>query len=238
MGDEGLGQRPARLGLQRGGLHFEEAPAVEGAPQRGQQAAAGGQHQAGPRVDRQVQVAPAVPHLDVLQAVPLLRQGAQRLGEQGELGHLDAQLPPAGAHDLARSAHPVAGVEVGERREALPEHSAVGVQLDAARGVEEHSEGQAPQTAQRQKAPGHGDPGARARTGGEVAVGLVEAGGIGRRGEGHRIGVHAGGPQCLHLGKAGGGEEVPLEVLASGPLACPHVSPPHSSRRRAASRRG
>src|SRR5690606_25488495 len=52
-----------------------------------------------------------VPQLHVLEAVPLLRQGAQRLRQQLPLGHLDALLAPPRAHDLAFNAYDVADVQ-------------------------------------------------------------------------------------------------------------------------------
>jgi hypothetical protein len=56
----------------------DAAPDLEDAPRLG--------------VGDEVEVALAVARLDVLEAVPLLRQGAERLGQEPELVHLERQL--------------------------------------------------------------------------------------------------------------------------------------------------
>ena len=68
------------------------------------------------RVHGEVEVPLPVAALDVLQPVPLLRQGLQALGEEGELGRLDGQLPRARAEHLPGDADPVAEVERPEER--------------------------------------------------------------------------------------------------------------------------
>ena len=59
----------------------------------------------------QVQIALAVPGLDVLQAVPLLRHGEQDLGKEVELLGVDAQFAGAGAEQIAFGADDVAEID-------------------------------------------------------------------------------------------------------------------------------
>ena len=97
-------------------LDLEEAVVLEEAAQR--------RHQPRPRLEHlprlgvgdEVEVALAVARLDVGQAVELLRQRAQRLGEQDDVVDEQRQLAHAGPHQGAGSAHQVAEVEVGEQR--------------------------------------------------------------------------------------------------------------------------
>jgi hypothetical protein len=116
-------------------LDLHEAAGREPRPHLPDERGAGGEDLAGSGIRRKVHVALPVPQLDVLQAVPLLRPGAQGLGQ--ELEALDAygQLPPAGGHDLAPGPHPVADVELGEGLEAIAEEVSLGEQLDAAASV-------------------------------------------------------------------------------------------------------
>ena len=85
------------------------------------------------RVDDEVDVAPPVARLDVLEAVPLLGQRPQRLGEELELLHGDGQLAGARPEQVARDADEVADVEVGEGGERVAERVGPRVELDAAR---------------------------------------------------------------------------------------------------------
>ena len=77
------------------------------------------QHLARLRVDDQVDVALAVAHLDVGQAVELLRQRVERLGEQDQLLHVHRDLAGLGAEHLAPRADEVAEVEQAQVRERL-----------------------------------------------------------------------------------------------------------------------
>ena len=63
------------------------------------------------RVDDQVDVALAVAQLDVLEAVPLLGQRAERLGEQPELGRRERELAGPRPERLPADADDVAEVE-------------------------------------------------------------------------------------------------------------------------------
>ena len=62
-------------------------------------------------VDEQVKVALAVAGFDILQAVPFLRQGAQRFTQQAQGRGLDRELACAGAEEGAFDAYEVANIE-------------------------------------------------------------------------------------------------------------------------------
>src|SRR5438094_9703707 len=62
-------------------------------------------------VDEQVKVALAVADFDILQAVPFLRQGAQRFTQQAQGRGLDRELACAGAEEGAFDAYEVANIE-------------------------------------------------------------------------------------------------------------------------------
>ena len=64
----------------------------------------------------QVEIALAVARLHVLQAVPLLRHGKQRLGQELELLRVDAELAGAGAEEIAFHADDVAEIDQLEQR--------------------------------------------------------------------------------------------------------------------------
>ena len=64
------------------------------------------------RVHDQVHIPLAVPQLPVLQAVELLRQGQQGLGEQGDVLGPDAHLAPLGAENLAVHTHDITDIEL------------------------------------------------------------------------------------------------------------------------------
>ena len=68
------------------------------------------------RVHHQIHIALAVAELLVLEAVELLRQRQQGLGEQGDVLCPDAHLPPLGAEDLAVHADNIADVEFLESK--------------------------------------------------------------------------------------------------------------------------
>ena len=70
-------------------------------------------------VGDQVEVALAVARLDVGEAVPLLRQRPQRLGEHAELLRVDGQLVGLGAERRADDADEVAEVGLLEAREGV-----------------------------------------------------------------------------------------------------------------------
>ena len=89
-------------------------------------------------VGDEVEVALAVARFDVGEAVPLLRQRAQRLGEHAELLRLDGELVGLGAERHADDADDVAHIGLLEAREAvLADRVALHVGLHAAVAVEQ-----------------------------------------------------------------------------------------------------
>ena len=133
VGDEGAGGGTAGDGVQHGGLHLHVAPAIQEGPQVAHELAADLKVLADLRVHDEVHIAPAIAQLLVLQAVELLRQGVQGLGQQGHVLAAHAHLAPLGAEDLALHADDVAdvillkGIVLGLVHLVLP-----GVELDAA----------------------------------------------------------------------------------------------------------
>ena len=97
--------------LHHGGFHFDEAAGLELPAQRGNDLGAGDEDLAHVGVGDQVEIALAVARFHVLQAVPLLRHGEQRLGELFQTLHVQAQLPCAGAEQVPFGAHDIADVE-------------------------------------------------------------------------------------------------------------------------------
>ena len=84
---------------------------VERAAEAGDDLVAHVERPPGVGVDDEVDVALAEPGVGVGQAVPLVGQRAQRLGEQLEAVDLHRQLAGAGRHHRAVDADPVAAVE-------------------------------------------------------------------------------------------------------------------------------
>ena len=74
--------------------------------------------------------------------MPLVRQRPQRLGQELELAHLEADLAPAGPEHLATNADDVTEVEVVEQPHAgLAERVLAGVELDLAAAVDQVGKG-------------------------------------------------------------------------------------------------
>ena len=159
-------------------------------------------HRSGLLVDDEVDVALAVALLHIDQAMPLLREGSQTLGEKAELLHLDAEFAALGGDHLTGGAHPVAAVEVGEGGEAVAEGGGLDEELDVTGVVSQHPEGETADLAGVDQATGDGDGGAGGRRGGEVAVAGVEFdGGVGAL-EADGVGLLAGGAHRLDLGES------------------------------------
>jgi hypothetical protein len=137
--------------------------------------------------------------------MPLVGQRAERLGQQPEAADLDRQLAPAGGHDLALDADPVAEVEPGELGQRFLPHVALGdEQLDGGGAVPQGGEDELALPADQQEAAGHphGHPGLGA--GFEGAELLVERGGGAVAVEADRVGVAARRPDRLDLGETAG----------------------------------
>ena len=119
------------------------------------------EHAPGLRVGDQVEVALAQADLGIGQPAVLVRQRAQRLGEQPHLGHLDGELAGVGGHHGAGGADPVAAVErLDPLERRFAERVARGEQLDAAGLVLERGEDRAAVAADQHQ---RGRPRARAR---------------------------------------------------------------------------
>ena len=133
VGDEGLGRGAAGDRVHHRRLDLEEAVPAHVVADRGDDAAAGEKGEARLLVHDQVDVALAVLHFLIGQAMELVRQRAQRFGQQADLAGLDGQLAGLGLHQRADDAEDVAkipGLEVGV--DVFAEPVAGDVDLDAA----------------------------------------------------------------------------------------------------------
>ena len=134
--DKGPGSGSAGNCVEDRGLHLNKAPAVHKVPDMLDKPGADDEVALYLRVDNQVHIPLAVAQLGAGQAVELLRQGQQGLGQQGNLHHPDRHLPPLGAEDHALHAHNVADVVLFEAGILRLVHLVLpGVELDAARLV-------------------------------------------------------------------------------------------------------
>jgi hypothetical protein len=114
--DERLGRGAAGDRVHHRRFDFEEAVPVHVIADRGDDATAGEEGEAGFLVHDQVDVTLAILHFLIGQAVELVRQRAQRLGQQADFASLDAQLAGLGLHQRAGDADDVAqipGLEIG-----------------------------------------------------------------------------------------------------------------------------
>ena len=128
------GERPRRAAavqrLQHRRLDLHEAVAVEHTTKRGNRGRTG--HRERPRllVDGKVEVAAAVTGVDIGQAVELLGQRPQALGQKRPLGHPQRELTTARHEHLALGGDHIAEIGVRKRRVALlAETVESGVQL-------------------------------------------------------------------------------------------------------------
>ena len=115
-------------------------------------------------VDDQVEVALAVARLDVLQAVPLLGQRTQRLGEQPELAAASSVSSPVRVRN-GRPRTPIRSPRSSEAVEleaVVAQPVAADVDLDALAAVLETEERRLAEVAHRHDASGDGHRGAAA----------------------------------------------------------------------------
>jgi hypothetical protein len=126
---EGFGRGAAWDGLHHRGLDLEKTARVQEGPHLADQPALDRERLAHLRVHHEVDVAPAVPCLHVLEAVPLLRQRPERLGEELEAADGDGQLAGPRPEELPGHADEVSDVEVREERVAIAETVGAGVEL-------------------------------------------------------------------------------------------------------------
>ena len=121
IGLEGAGDGAAGLGLHHRGFHLQEVPLLHEPADQADDAAPLVKHLADFGIDDQVEMALAVADLDIREAVPLLRQGTERFGEQAEavLLHVDRQFPGPGLEDPPRKPDDVADIEPFKQRKGL-----------------------------------------------------------------------------------------------------------------------
>ncbi len=158
VGDEGLGGCAAWNRLHHRGLDLEKAAGVEECPHLADQPALDRERLAHLRVHHEIDVAPAVPCLHVLEPVPLLRQRPERLGEELEAADGDRQLAGPRPEQLSRHTDEVSDVEVREERVALAEAVRAGIELNLAGLIAKVREAGLAVMAERDDAPrdGHG----------------------------------------------------------------------------------
>ena len=119
VGDKGPGGGAAGDGVEDGGLHLHIVPGVQVGTDVLDELGADLEGPAHILVHDEVHIALTEPGLGVLQAVELLRQGDERLGQEGDLVGLDGDLAPLGLEDLALDAHDVADVGLLELGKGL-----------------------------------------------------------------------------------------------------------------------
>ena len=134
--DERLGRSAAGDRVHHRRFDFEEAVPVHVIADRGDDAAAGEEGEAGFLVHDQVDVTLAILHFLIGQTVELVWQWAQRLGQQADFSGLDSQFTGLGLHqgtDDTKDVAEIPGLEVGI--DFFAESVAGDVDLDAARQI-------------------------------------------------------------------------------------------------------
>ena len=142
VGRERLGQRAAGDRLQDGRLDLGVSATVQLLTDRAQHGGARRDVPPRRRVGDQVQVAPSLLEIGVLQPVPLLGQRTQRLRQQGERVHLERELPATRAHDVARGADDVAQVDLVEQPVSVAERRLLAEELQVAAAIADDQERQ------------------------------------------------------------------------------------------------
>jgi hypothetical protein len=132
VGGERLGRRAAGDVMHHRRLDFQEVAVVQPRAHGADDLRALDEHRARLRGHDQVDVTLAVTLLDVGQAVPLVRQRAQRLGQQADRFGLDRQLAGLGTGQAAFDGDDVAHVPALEGGVGIAQHRALQEQLDAA----------------------------------------------------------------------------------------------------------
>ena len=157
MGDEGTGVGAAGDGAENGGLHLHKAQIVQIAAQKRHEPAADLKVSLALGVHDEIHIPLTVAHLLVREAVELLRQGLQGLGEQGDMLGAHAHLALFRAENGALHAHNVADVVLFEAVILLLIHLVpTGVELDAAGLILQVAEGHLAHAALGHKAAAHG----------------------------------------------------------------------------------
>ena len=145
VGHERLGRGPARDRVQHRASRPRRTRArASTSPDGLQDDRADGEDPAGVLGDDEVDLALAVALLDVLEAVVGVGQRPQGLAQHHDPGRAHRQLAPAGRHDLALDAEPVADVDgVGEERHpVLADGLELDEQLQVGAVLAQHPEGE------------------------------------------------------------------------------------------------
>ncbi len=158
---EGSRHRPSIHGLENRCLHLDEPAGIHEATQGGDDVTAQDEDAARLFVDDKVQVSLPVAGLHVLQAVPLLRQWPEGLGQQGQLVHPKAGLAGTREEERALGLDNVTDVQIPlEQIVGLFVHSIVSkshVDLNAAAAIGDVREGSLTHHPHAHHAPAHLD---------------------------------------------------------------------------------
>ncbi len=111
MGDERPGHCPPGDGLHHRGFDLHVAAAVKIPPKPGNDRAPEAEHLADLGIHHQVQIAAPVAKLNVLEAVPLLRQRMEALGQEDERFAKHGQLARPGFKERALDRQPIADIQ-------------------------------------------------------------------------------------------------------------------------------
>src|SRR3970282_1465263 len=135
--------------LHHGGLHLEESPLVEELPDLADQQRATLKDRRHLRVCHQVEIPLPVASLHVDEAMPLLWQRAERLGQQTDLFNYHGELAGAGPKEAARDPQKIADIcPFQEAVRLVTEPVLAQVYLDLAGAVLEIGEGRLAVVAQ------------------------------------------------------------------------------------------
>ena len=142
VGDEGPGGSSPRDGVEDRRLHLHKAPAVHKVPDMLDKPGADDEVALHLRIDDQIHVPLTVAQLSAGQAMELLGQGQQGLGQQGHRHHPDGHLSPLGAEHHPMDPHDIADIVLSEAGILRLVHLILpGIELDAARLVLKVAEG-------------------------------------------------------------------------------------------------
>jgi len=156
VGAEGLGRGAAGHRLHHRGFHLHVAAVVEKFADQPDDLHPLLEHLARLGIDDQIEIALAVTGLDIGQAVELLRQRPQRLGDHLQGGGLQRQLAGLGLEQPSLDADNVAHIPFfKEIVDLLAQQVAAGIDLEAFAGVLEVKEGRLAELAHRHHPAGH-----------------------------------------------------------------------------------
>ena len=158
VGDKGPGGGASGDGVEDRGLHLHIAPVVHELPDMTDEFGADLEGPAHILIHDEVHIPLAEPGLLVGEAVELLRQGNEGLGQQRDPAGLDGNFSPLGLEHLALDADHVADVQLFEPGKGLlPQLVDADIELDAALPVLEVTEHRLAHTPLGHEASGHRD---------------------------------------------------------------------------------